>query len=285
MRKLISGAFLALVMSVSAVAEPPDFVPPGHQYGNGGSGGDSEANASAGAIGVGIGVGGSASAAAGVDSTIESRNTNTNVIGIQGGDNILVIPDGGLSTNTFSVPEGAVQLNVDEGAIAPSATAGSSSHSDSYSEGSSAVVGDTTSVSGANSGGNTTDQAVDVDNSEANSTTNTVNQNWKYPVSSAASVYAQTCTTSMSGQTSDVGVAFAGSDPLCDAMKVTVFWAQAYENEPEGERKDEYLANYYDSVEAVKDLDESTRTVGTIDRFFSFIIKPLGAIGLLFFLL
>ena len=61
MKKLFLGLFIisAILFSVSPViAEPPDFIPPGHQYGgNGGQGGNANASAESNAVGVGVGVG------------------------------------------------------------------------------------------------------------------------------------------------------------------------------------------------------------------------------------
>lgn len=71
MKKIFISMLLIFILATIAWADPPDFIPPGHQYG--GQGGDSEANALA--VGVGIGVGGGAD----VDIKNENKNTNTNV--------------------------------------------------------------------------------------------------------------------------------------------------------------------------------------------------------------
>ena len=69
--------FIGLFLLIGNVyADPPDFVPPGHQYG--GQGGDSEANALALGVGIGVGFGGEGGNATIKD--VEFKNTNTNLI-------------------------------------------------------------------------------------------------------------------------------------------------------------------------------------------------------------
>jgi hypothetical protein len=269
----VYGIALALVVgSTYSLAErkDDDWVPPGQRGNGGGSseqmqgqaqgqaqgqnqgqaqGQGQEANAAAGAIGtgVGIGVGGSSDQS----QSSSNRNRNTNLVG---------------------------------------ASSGSRSSSGSSSASS---VGDTTSISegshsasGAISGGNEVGQDVTVDASDQS--IYSVEYDHDYPVSTAASLFTQVCQQGVSGQADDWGASAVFSDPLCDEIKVAQFYWIAHINEHEhGNDKQaaEFKEMYVAQMSDIQKMMDATDELGIIDRIAGFLIKPLGVIGLLVFLL
>jgi hypothetical protein len=236
-----------------------------------------ESTANAGAIGVGLGLGGNAKQAQGQSSENDNRNTNI-VGGGQGGNVNFIVPEGGLvgpSTQTFNVPEGAV-----EGGTA-------TSHSGAYSgSDSTSSVGDTLSASGAISGGNEVGQDVNVDASDKSVTD--ISYNTDYPVSTAASLFTQVCQQGVSGQSDDWGASAVFSDPLCDEIKVAQFYWIAHLNEHEHgnvEQADKFKAMYVAQMESIETMMDATDELGILDRIAGFLLKPAAIIGLLVFLL
>ena len=282
--KWVYGIALALVVgSTYSLAErnDDDWVPPG-QRGTGGAGEQAqESTANAGAIGVGVGLGGNSKQAQGQSSENDNRNTNI-VGGGQGGNVNFIVPEGGLvgpSTQTFNVPEGAV-----EGGTA-------TSHSGAYSgSDSTSSVGDTLSqsksASGAISGGNEVGQDVSVDASDQSVTD--ISYNNDYPVSTAASLFTQVCQQGVSGQSDDWGASAVFSDPLCDEIKVAQFYWIAHLNEHEHgnvEQADKFKAMYVAQMESIETMMDVTDELGIVDRIAGFLLKPTAIIALLVFLL
>lgn len=214
---------------------------------------------------------------------VDSRNTNTNIVGGgQGGSVNFVVPEGGLQTTTFG--EGVIQNTVNEAPV----SLGSHSSSGSYSEGSTSnsSVGDTVSTSGAISGGNETAQDVTVDASDRSM--QSIKYQNEYPVSSAAAVYASTCANGMSGQSDKVGVALGNQDQLCQLLKSAAAFqmaAVAAEEDGDTERAELYMDRYYDAMEDVQQLMDSTEAVGIVDSVIGFLLRPLAIVGLLVWLL
>jgi hypothetical protein len=278
LKSIALAAILALGSTVAMSApKGDDWVPPG-QRGTGGAGEQGQQQqqgqqqgqqANAGAVGVGVGVGGSSQQAQGQS----SENTNINN---------FVVPEGGLvgpSTQTFNVPEGAVQ-----GGDAKAAS-GAYSGSDSTSS-----VGDTLSqsksASGAISGGNDTAQDVNVDASDQSVTD--ISYNTDYPVSTAAALFTQVCQQGVSGQSDDWGASAVFSDPLCDEIKVAQFYWIAHINEHKhgnDEQAAEFKEKYVAQMESIETMMDVTGELGILDRIAGFLLKPMAVIGLLVFLL
>jgi hypothetical protein len=195
----------------------------------------------------------------------------------------FVVPEGGLvgpTTNSLSIPEGAVEV-------------GSNSAAGAYSEGSTANVGDTTanvgdvkSASGAISGGNETTQAINVDASDNSMQSIRYDNDW--PVSTAAAVYANVCQQGTSGQGKDWGASVVTSDALCDEMKVAAMYWEYHvleHNHGNDEQAAYWKEKYIEQMKDIETLMEATKEVAIADRFTGFLIKPVALIALLVFLL
>ena len=167
----------------------------------------------------------------------------------------------------------------------------SRSSSGSYST---SKVGDTTSISegsrsssGAISGGNKVGQDVNVDASDR-SIQEIEYEGDEYPVSTAASLFTQVCQQGVSGQGADWGASAVFSDPLCDEIKVAQFYWIAHINEHthgNEEQAAEFKEMYVAQMDDIQKMMDATDELGILDRMAGFLIKPLGVIGLLVFLL
>lgn len=147
-------------------------------------------------------------------------------------------------------------------------------------------VGDTLSQSGAVSGGNEVGQDVNVDASDQSVTD--VSYNTDYPVSTAASLFTQVCQQGVSGQGKDWGASAVFSDPLCDEIKVAQFYWIAHINEHEHgneEQAADFKEKYVAQMEDIEKMMDATDELGIVDRASGFLLKPLGVIALLVFLL
>ena len=110
----------------------------------------------------------------------------------------------------------------------------------------------------------------------------------EYPVSTAASLFTQVCQQGVSGQADDWGASAVFSDPLCDEIKVAQFYWIAHINEHEHgneEQADIFKAKYVAQMDDITKMMDATDELGILDRMAGFLIKPLGVIGLLVFLL
>jgi hypothetical protein len=240
-------------------------------------------------VGVGIGEGGDAYAQGG-----SSRNTN------------LVGQDVDVENTNVNL-NGAVATGGQGGEGGDGGSARSSSGSSAYSDG-----------SNSSSGGNSQGTEVFVDNTD-NSSYSKIEE---YPVSTAAGIYAGVCQTGMSGQTDNVGVNVLNTDALCEVLKVAemnyiaagreykepvcteytkvlpiedkgkgyeiVTEERVYENceaQVQTEAFDGFMAEYYDGLDEANYMMAVTEDVGVIDKFFGYLVRPLGLIGLLIFLI
>ena len=132
------------------------------------------------------------------------------------------------------------------------------------------------------SGGNTTGTAstsdIDIDAST----------DYDIPVSTAASLFTQTCQSGVSGQGESVGASVVFSDPLCDTLKVAaMYWDYHILEHQHGndEQAAYWKEKYVEQMKDVETLMEATDEVAIADRFAGFLLKPLGVIALLVFLL
>ena len=236
----------------------------------------------------GVGIGGGASVGVAVETGPTVSGSISNAEGGAGGA-------GGKSYSTSIAAGGA----------------GGDSYSGAYSEGSNAgaSVGDVTSSSGpstalANNGGNSTGDVTVEDNSSV-----MYRNEYDYKVNTAASLFTQVCQNGMSGQGSDFGFSIVNSDAFCDnlqladVMREAFHWEMQYgtvqcaddmshtwvDNQYEDHCVSERAIRYYEKMhyhlEEAMDLVESTEEVALVDRFTSFMARPIAIIGALIWLL
>lgn len=138
----------------------------------------------------------------------------------------------------------------------------------------------------SSSGGNEVGQDVNVDASDNG--TYMVTYDNDYPVSTAANLFTQTCQQGVSAQGDDLGASAVFSDPLCDTLKVAAtYWDYHILEHKHGndEQAAYWKEKYQEQMEQVDTLMSATKEVAVADRFAGFLIKPLGVLALLVFLL
>lgn len=170
-----------------------------------------------------------------------------------------------------------------------------------------AQVGDTIASNGGNTtGDNTNDITVEGDTYEDNSSYSYINEE---AAASAASVYANVCQNAGSAQTQQGGFAVVNQDVICEHLKLAAVMREAYVwemnhgqascSEPTTMSKDNgmlvevcmsdaamtYYKAYHNHLNKALVTMDQTEEVGTMDKFFGALIRPLGVIGALVWLL
>ena len=130
--------------------------------------------------------------------------------------------------------------------------------------------------------------AVSGGNSQGTNVEYNNNENWKLPANTSAEVYANICQNGVSAQSDSLGASIITSDPLCDTIKVAaLYWSYhvAEHNHGNAEQAAVWKEKYVEQMKDVETLMEATKEVAIVDRFSSFMIKPVLMTALLIFLL
>ena len=169
--------------------------------------------------------------------------------------------------------------------------------------------GDSSAAGGA-SESHTGDNDIDIAGDTDNSSYSYVEED---SASSAASLFVSYCQSGMSAQTQGGGFAIAGSDALCDRLKMAGAMNEAYRDEmkhcvtepivcvgectkqfaevhiekgcEETEQAAYFRKAYLENLHDAQDLVETGEFTAKIDRQTGFIFKPALLIGLLIFLI
>ena len=184
--------------------------------------------------------------------------------------------------------------------------------------GGSADVGPVTANSGDSAASATTGDSNSGGNTQSSSIAFTDNTTFEAAASRAATVYTAACQNGGSAQGVEGGFGITNQDILCEHLKVAMIMREAYEYEmenwipveedckvieigqqtPEGEvvvetqrvcaiseQAQKYLDAYHESMESAINIVEGTEAVGTLDKFFGYMARPLAIIGALVWLI
>jgi hypothetical protein len=281
--------------------------------GNGGSGG---AGGNGGSGGSG-GNGGDSSAIQGQaqGQVSNNDNTNTNTSGASAdsasssdsNSNSSSSSGGNTLSNTVGIETGGATSGSNSSASGGAGYGGNASASTGDSN---ATVGDTSSSSGGNTqvldadyqDGDVEVEVADGDNSQST----TFEQNYEASASSAATVFAGWCQSGASGQISGGGFSVVNPEAFCNHVRMAAVALEAYEYEMskcqcvgictskvasvaqectfETDEADMYLAMYHDNLADANGLLQATTTVGKVDAFAGYLVRPLALLALLLLL-
>lgn len=241
-------------MSSVAYSTPPDFIPPGHQYGNGGDGGNGGDAAANQDQAQGQQQGQAQGQAQQSNVNVESRNSNSN-------SNANVNSNKNDNSNTNANVNANVNANKNNNS------------SSSVSEGSSA--------SSNVEAGSSADANIDI--TTGGTQVNTANNYPKDAAHSAAGVFPQSCQEGASGQSYSGGASSVFESAMCQSLKMAEvhqkYWVMYTEmgdvNQADMHKKlmDKYVAKASSAAESMY----YPKQVGT----FFLSILPIGLIAFL----